>query len=464
MVGGGLGGLATAARLGKLGHQVTLVERAPRLGGVIRTLTHDTAGGTAFRWDAGPAATTLPAALRDLFRKSGRPLERVVELSPVTTPRRHVFADGTVLDLPVGSRSGQRRALDATFGAESAEAWQRTLDDLAPWWEFLRTRVLEVPFGGVRGLGVGLRSLAPGRSLRAFGRRRLHDPRVRTVLEHPVLVTGSDPRHAPAFTAVLAYVERTFGAWTCVGGFGRLVDALEVRLRERGVAVRLGVSAASVTADANRVRGVRLEGGEVLDADLVVSAVDVGTLTGELLVPPPRSLRRADHTQRPAPGPHVVHLGLRGDVDLPYETVFHPVAGPGGTERGVESGASATYAALEVRAPDDPSLAPDGHRAVSVTAYRTGAGQGTGSPDGTDLLDLLAARGLDLRDRVVARVDQEAPSYGPAWRGAVRGRGVPLNHTPMRGLFAVGGTVHPGPGVPAVLLGAAAVAQEIGPA
>jgi phytoene dehydrogenase-like protein len=63
---------------------------------------------------------------------------------------------------------------------------------------------------------------------------------------------------------------------------------------------------------------------------------------------------------------------------------------------------------------------------------------------------------------VVARVESEPVSYGPVWRGAWTGLGVALNRAPVVGLHLVGATAHPGPGVPSVLLGAAAVAQEIG--
>jgi phytoene dehydrogenase-like protein len=238
VIGGGLGGLAAAARLAKLGHAVTLVERSSRLGGVVRTTALDDPARGRFRWDAGPSAMTLPAAARDLFRKSGRPLERVLELVPLTVPRRHVFGDGTVLDLPVGSRSGQRRAIEEAMGSASGAAWEQTIDDLAPTWELLRTRALEVPFAGVRSLGLsGARRLAAGRSLRSLARHHLPDERMRRVLEYPVLATGSDPAAAPAFTAVRSYVERTFGLWTCRGGFGQFVDAPPGRMDKRHLPV-----------------------------------------------------------------------------------------------------------------------------------------------------------------------------------------------------------------------------------
>ena len=62
VIGGGIGGTAAAARLAKLRHAVTLVERLDRLGGAVGFLEQD-----GYRWDTGPTSTALPAAVRDLF-------------------------------------------------------------------------------------------------------------------------------------------------------------------------------------------------------------------------------------------------------------------------------------------------------------------------------------------------------------------------------------------------------------
>ena len=94
VIGGGFGGLASAARLAKLGHEVTLLERREVLGGAVGTVEHE-----GFAWDTGPSATLLPGVLRDLFRKSGRPLERELDLVPQDVIREHRFADETSVTL-----------------------------------------------------------------------------------------------------------------------------------------------------------------------------------------------------------------------------------------------------------------------------------------------------------------------------------------------------------------------------
>ncbi len=104
VVGGGFGGMAAAARLAKLGHEVTLLERSPQLGGSLAPISED-----GFTWDAAPASTLMPAVVRDLFRKSGRPLEAElgVELEPLDPIREHRFEDLTSVRVTGGSRAAQ---------------------------------------------------------------------------------------------------------------------------------------------------------------------------------------------------------------------------------------------------------------------------------------------------------------------------------------------------------------------
>ena len=107
VVGGGFAGMAAAARLAKTGHEVTLLERSARLGGALGSESMD-----GFTWDAGPSYTLLPAVIRDLFRKSGRPVERELDLEPVEVIREHRFEDRSRVRIHGGSRGAQLAAFE----------------------------------------------------------------------------------------------------------------------------------------------------------------------------------------------------------------------------------------------------------------------------------------------------------------------------------------------------------------
>src|SRR5687768_12846563 len=115
VLSGGFGGLATAARLVRFGHDVTLLEQGDSLGAPIGAYERD-----GFRFDIGTTHVTLPATLRDLFRKSGRPLERELDLVAIEPAARYLLPDGGMLDLPNASRAGTLRAFGAAFGSSTA--------------------------------------------------------------------------------------------------------------------------------------------------------------------------------------------------------------------------------------------------------------------------------------------------------------------------------------------------------
>ncbi len=142
---------------------------------------------------------------------------------------------------------------------------------------------------------------------------------------------------------------------------------------------------------------------------------------------------------------------------------------------------------LYVSAPDDPAVRPPGCEAwfVLVNAPRHGAA-GPGTVDwradglaeryADRLLDLLAARGLPVRDRVrwsralsPADLEQRTGAvggaiYGTSSNGPTAAFLRPANRSPVPGLFLVGGSAHPGGGLPLVALSAQIVAGLVGPA
>jgi phytoene dehydrogenase-like protein len=121
VIGGGVAGLAAAARLAKAGHTVELYEQSDKLGGTwapYRLLSGVTV-------DDAPSIIGFPAPWRDLFRKTGRPLETELArmgyaLEPAGPPTV-VFADGSQVRLPA-DRGGRCLIGLAKCGRPSA-AW-----------------------------------------------------------------------------------------------------------------------------------------------------------------------------------------------------------------------------------------------------------------------------------------------------------------------------------------------------
>jgi phytoene dehydrogenase-like protein len=430
VIGGGYGGLASAARLAKLGHEVTLLEGSDRLGGAVGYVEQD-----GFRWDSGPTSTLLPAAMRDLFRKSGRALEKEVELVPVEPMRQHRFPDDDlVLDLPGGSRGAQIAAFDEAFGTGQGERWAAYVENFADDWEALRQDWLERPYSPDHASKHTQALLSTRLTMDKLLRKSFKDERLRDVAAYQMQLEGHDLRNVPAWMGMWSYVEQRFGSWTVPGGMGSIADALVSRLETRGVTVLLSTPALDLELSGGRVVGVRTEQG-IVDADQVVCAIDPRRLP---------ALNPAVERTMPAIPPVVCHIGVVGPVpELPHEVVLH----------------------------GDPMLvlrtngtAPAGAHAWTIL------GRGRLAED---IVTALQRSGIRVRDQVEVRVDRSPKElvqewggspYGVLWQGrnTVTRRLGP--RTPIDQVFLAGAHATPGAGLPSVGLSAALVAQVIGPA
>ncbi|WP_369131969.1 phytoene desaturase family protein [Modestobacter sp. I12A-02662] len=492
VVGAGLGGLAAAARLGALGHAVTVLEQAPQVGGKLGWYGRDGHG-----FDTGPSLVTLPSVLRDLFDATGAPLDDVLDLQRLDPAVAYRFADGTSLAVP-GRPAGVPAALDAALGEGAGAQWSALLERAAAMWRATEVPFLRSPLAGPATLlrlardAAGLRTVAPGRTLRGVGSQYLTDPRLRTLLDRYATYSGSDPRRAPAALLTVPYVEQAFGSWYVRGGLRRLVEAVAERAAERGADVLTEMPVREVLVEGGRVTGVRLGDGTRVPADVVVSNADAAALYGDLLPPsvPARRPRAALRRTTPSSSGLVLLLALRGRTPgLAHHTVLFPadydaefdaLFGRGGPKRPVED------PTVYVSAPDDPATRPDEHSEswfvlVNAPRHEPGTGVDWTAPGLADscadrVLATMAARGLDVRDRVRWRVvrtpadlerDTATPGgsiYGTSSNGTRAAFLRPGNASPVPGLFLAGGSAHPGGGLPLVTLSAQIVAGLVGPA
>ncbi|MFH8486223.1 phytoene desaturase family protein [Streptomyces longisporoflavus] len=480
VIGAGMGAMAAAARLAVAGHRVVVHERSGTYGGALGAVER-----AGFAFDTGPGLLQLPAVYRDLFVKTGKePLERCVELSQVEPAVRHVFADGTAIDLPNASRAGVGEALDAALGGgagarwsafmnRAREAWDRTRrplleEPLWPNWQVLAERE---PYPAVPHKRLLRRELR-ATTLTGVGELELGgDARLLVLLEQYALAWGLDPRTTPASAAVLPYMEHTFGAWSVRGGMRALARAVYERCLARRVEFAFDSPVARIIEKDGRAAGVELADGTAHEADFVVAGVAPGVLDGLLSGVSGMSgasgvnIRAEGEVPARAglPSRLMVFLALRGPrpEGTPHRTVLHTPDRGDELDRLFGDRPGLPLApTLTVLRPDDPALTPDAeHEALTLTATVPAHTRVTGA-DVERLLARAESVVPGLRERllwhevrtpadVAEATGAEGGAVPPPSLAAGEGRLLhPANSTRLPGLFAVGGWAHPGGGLP----------------
>ena len=307
VVGGGHNGLVCAFYLARAGFAVRVLERRGVVGGAA--VTEEFHPG--FRNSVASYTVSLlaPKVIHDM-RLHDRGLTILERPFSNFLP----LEDGRYLELGGGLERTQREF--TKFSARDAErlpAYYEALDGVG---DLLRELSLQTPPDLAALVHSGTRGL---RQARAFGalsleqRRDLLDLFTESAADFLGGWFESDPvKAAFAFDSVVgnlasprtpgsAYVllHHTFGEingkkglWGhAVGGMGAITHAMEGACRDAGVAIELDAPVAQVLVDAGRARGVRLESGRELPADVVAANVNPRLLFDALV--PPEALPQA---------------------------------------------------------------------------------------------------------------------------------------------------------------------------
>lgn len=286
VVGAGLAGLAAALHLRGAGRSVTIVEAGGTPGGCAGRAVVG-----AYTFDTGPTVITMPEVVDAALGAVGERLRDRVTLQPVDPVYRAVFADGSRLDVSTDV-DRTAAAIGALAGDREAAGYRRLVRRLGAVFRVERDTFIDRNVDGAGDLlGPDLaRLVALGglRSMHGLVGHYLHDDRVRRVFTFQSLYAGVSPWAARAIYAVIPYLDTVAGAVYPAGGVHELPLAMAAAAADAGVMIRYGIPVERVLVAGGRAGGVRLAGGEVLTADVVVLALDAPRAYAGLLGRPMR--------------------------------------------------------------------------------------------------------------------------------------------------------------------------------
>jgi len=371
IIGAGMGGLATALRLRQAGFRVTVLEKQSRPGGRSNVLEEH-----GFRADTGPTILVMKAAFEELYRSIGQNLDDRLNFVQLDPNYRIYYHDGTSFDLHSNmAKLAQEVERIQQGGAEqlfhfigdSARKYALGMDFVDRNYDHLTD--LANPKAGLR----LLKTQAHQNLFRQVASYFHGNDKLTKAFSFHSMFLGLSPFDALAMYSLITYADLALGMWFPMGGIYSIIEDMVALAQEMGVELCTNSPVAEILIEQGRVGGVRLESGEPLQADLVISNADLPYTYSKLVAARHRQQYTDERLQRMryACSGYILYLGVdrvythpthqglyfsqdyRANLDaifkthtLPEDPSFH----------------------LNIPTVTDPSLAPEGHSLIYVLA------------------------------------------------------------------------------------------------
>ncbi|MEF8880975.1 MAG: phytoene desaturase family protein [Halapricum sp.] len=496
VIGGGFGGLSSAAYLADAGADVTVLERNERLGGAANLIESD-----GFRFDTGPSWYLMPDVFERFFGHFDRTPEDYYELERLDPHYRVFYADSDPQpekgspysdEIEVGCDwvsttpdLDQCREIFAAYEEGGGETFDEYLAKAEYSYEvgmehFVyedRSRFRDMIDRDVARAGRGLSLLG---SMQDHVEDYFEEPKLQQLLQYTLVFLGGSPHNTPGLYNLMAHVDYNLGVYYPEGGMYSVVEALAELGEELGVEYRTGVEVTDVQ-DTTSGLALQTSAGRHRTGVTVANA-NPAYVERELLSPAKRDHDPSHWEEKTyAPSAIMYYLGIEGDVgplahhslvfpedwDSHFETIFDEPAWPD---------EPAYY--LSVPSKTDDTVAPEGHHAVVILvpiAPGLDDDEETRDRYREKILEELAEDiGVDLRERIVFERSACVSDYIEQYnypQGTALGLAHTLRQTgPLRpshrstnvdDLYYVGSYTNPGIGVPMTLISGQHVAEAV---
>ena len=284
IVGAGVAGIATAIRLQKKGYQVQVFEKNSYLGGKLTSIKKGD-----FTFDAGPSLLTMPYLIDDLLRLADIPLQSVFKYHPLSIACKYYFADGKTL---IAYADAQKRNEEfqkklnikpsklGKYLQKTRYMWNITAPiflykslhqiksylSLSTLW-----RALNLPFIGINS------------SMAKMNHKWLNNPHAEQYFNRFATYNGSNPYQAPATLNVISYLEHFEGAFYPEDSMISINQSLVGAAEKLGVVFRLNQNVQEIQIVNKKAQGI-IANEKFHPADVVISNADVYS-TYKYLIP-----------------------------------------------------------------------------------------------------------------------------------------------------------------------------------
>lgn len=275
IIGAGVAGLASAIRLAVQGFEVTVFEKNDYPGGKLTEIFID-----GFQFDAGPSLFTQPENIEALFSLADEPIEAYFQYQQVPVVCKYFYEDGTMVHA-YADREKFADELTNQMG-EDALALKKYLQASEKLYEnvgsiFLQHSLHKRKTVAKANIGNAIRAVSYRhlfKTMNAFNEKAFSNKKTVQLFNRYATYNGSDPYRAPGMLTLIPSLEYNGGTFYPKGGMISITKALYQLALKKGVQFHFNTPVQYIIHHQKRVRGVVAENKNYY-ADIVVSNMDV---------------------------------------------------------------------------------------------------------------------------------------------------------------------------------------------
>ncbi len=310
IIGAGIGGLGAAGIFARKGYDVTVAEKNAMLGG--RANIFEASG---FRFDMGPSWYLAPDIFEHYFNLVGEKVEDHLDLRKLSPSYRIFFRkDSEPLDITSNIETDAATFERIESGAgDKLRAYLKQSEhqyEVATQHFMFKNYDTIFDFFNRRVMKEG-QKLSVFSTMHNFVSKFFASNKLRQVMEYTMVFLGTSPYEAPALYNLMSHMDFNQGVFYPQGGFYELIKALANIAEKNGAVLRTNSPVENIIVKNGKAAGVRLVGGEVIDADIVISNADMWFTETQLLESQYQTHREKYWQKRTmAPSAFIMYLGV----------------------------------------------------------------------------------------------------------------------------------------------------------
>ena len=270
IIGSGFSSLSAACYLAKAGHNVTIYEKNDTLGGRARQFKAE-----GFTFDMGPSWYWMPDVFDKFFNDFGKKVSDYFTLTKLNPAYRVYFGKDNFIDIEDSPEKICKKFESIEKG--SGEKLKKYLKIAKENYEIGVTDMLYKMPGNSPLELVSKKTIKRVRfflsNIRKDVRRDFKNPKLRSILEFPVLFLGAKASNTPAFYNFMNYADFGIGTFQPPNGFHDLVNAMVDLGKSLGVKYKVNHKLSKINVRNKKVENIVVNG-KSTDCDLILSGAD----------------------------------------------------------------------------------------------------------------------------------------------------------------------------------------------